>query len=317
MTLQEIKEAVSKSKELQKELALFASQTDEGKTLLNNFAQAEKEKAVKEATANIYTGLDNDLFEVLGQRKKANQKTYDFIKSLANDFKELKAKETSLNESTKVKDLEAKIKELQDSGSVNEHWRKIYEEARPKWEAEQKALKEELKAKEEGYFKAQVEAELAAGLSSLPIRQDLPKKALEALLEAEKAKLLKTAKLVEGKVVYMDEKGNPILNKEHSPIKSSELWEKVLGDSILAKDGQSGGGAKPTVKEGQVLREGQGDSATIKLVLDKSSFSTKVEFNRIAEAALRKQGVAIGSKEFNSALDGAYKEYEVDKLDLQ
>lgn len=318
MTLAEIKEAVKANPSLAKEIAVWATgDTQEGKELLQNYAKAEVEKAVKENTAEIYTNIDNDLFEALGVRKKNDQKTYDFLKKIAGEYKELKDKADKLNNDEKVKELEQQIKKMQDEGSVNEHWKKIYDEAVSKWEKEKKEITDKLTAKETEFLHAQIEADLRSGLSTLTLRDDVPKEAIDALVKVETEKVLKGAKIIDGKVVYHKEDGSPYLNDEYKPITSKEIWGKALGTLIKSDEPRGGGGANPKIESGKVVKTGEGDNATIKLVLDTKSFSTKREFNERADDALRKQGIAVGSKEYNDALVGAYKEYEVDKLDLQ
>lgn len=318
MNLEEIKKAIKDNPTLAKELAVWVTgDTTEGKDILTNYAKAEVEKAVKENTAEIYTNIDNDLFEVLGVRKKNDQKTYDFLKKIAGEHKELKDKADKLNNDEEVKKLKAEIKKMQDDGSVNEHWKKIYDEAVAKWENEKAELAGQITAKEGEFLQAQIEADLKSGLSSLTLRDDVPKEAIDALVKVETEKVKKGAKLIDGKVVYHKEDGSPLLNDEYKPITPKEIWGKALGTLIKKDDNTGGGGANPTLKGGKVIKTGEGDNATIKLVLNKESFSTKVEFNKRADEALRKQGIAIGSKEYNEALNGAYEEYEVDKLDLQ
>lgn len=318
MTLEEIKKAVKENPSLAKELAVWSTaETNEGKEILKNFATAEVDKAVKEKTAEIYTNIDNDLFEVLGVRKKTDQKTYDFLKTIAGEYKDLKGKADKLNDNEEIKSLKAELEKMKNEGSVNEHWKKIYDEAVAKWETEKKALNDELTAKGTEFLQAQIKADLQSGLSGLRLRDDIPKEAIDALVNIETEKILKTAKIVEGKIVYHKEDGSPYLNDEYKPITAQEIWGKTLGTLIKNDGGQQGGGANPKIENGKVVKTGEGDNATIKLVLDKSSFSTKREFNDRAEEALRKQGIALGSAEFNKAIDEAYKEYEVDKLELQ
>lgn len=317
MTLAEIKKAVQENPSLAKEIAVWStSDTTEGKELLANYAKAEVNKAVKETTAEIYTNIDNDLFEVLGVRKKNDQKTYDFVKKITGEYKTLKEKAESLNNDDEIKRLKSEIKEMQEKGTVNEHFKKMYDEAVAKWEKEKNELTEQITTKEKEFFEAQVEADLRAGLGGMTFKDGIDQDVINTLVDAKKKKIVEGAKIVEGKVVYHKEDGTPLLNKEYKPITPKEIWSKELG--TLIKDGsQSGGGAKPTIKEGKVIKTGEGDNATIKVVLDESSFSTKVEFNQRADEALRKQGIAVGTKEYENAILNAYKEYEVDKLELQ
>jgi hypothetical protein len=318
MNLAEIKEAVKKDPALAGQIAVWTtSETDAGKELLTNFAKAEVEKAVKENTAEIYTNIDNDLFEKLGVRKKNDEKTYDFLKGIAGDYKALKDKAGALDNDAVIKQLKADIKKMQDEGSVNEHWKKIHDEAVVKWEAEKTELAGKITEKEKEFFEAQVEADLRAGLSGMTFKDGIDQDVIDTLVSAKKDKIVKGAKIVEGKVVYHKEDGTPILNKEYKPITPKEIWGEQLGTLIKSDAPAGGGGANPTLKGGKVVTTGEGDNATIKVVLDEGSFSTKVEFNNRVDEALRKQGIAVGTKEYNDATLNAYKEYDVDKLDLQ
>lgn len=318
MTLAEIKKAVQENPSLAKEIAVWSTgDTTEGKELLTNYAKAEVEKAVKETTAEIYTNIDNDLFEVLGVRKKNDQKTYDFLKKIAGEHKELKDKADKLNGDETIKDLKAQIKKMQDEGSVNEHWKKIHDEAVAKWEKEKSDLTEQITTKEKEFFEAQVEADLRAGLGGMTFKEGIDQDVINTLVDAKKKKIVEGAKIVEGKVVYHKEDGTPLLNDEYKPITPKEIWGKALGTLIKSDDPKGGGGANPTIKGGKVVKTGEGDNATIKVVLDEGSFSTKVEFNNRVDEALRKQGIAVGSKDYKDAMLNAYNEYEVDKLELQ
>lgn len=319
MTIEEIKQAVQNNPNLAKEIAVWSTgETEAGKEILTNFAKAEVEKKIKENTAEIYTNIDNDLFEVLGVRKANDQKTYEFLKKIAGEYKELKGKAEKLNDNERIKELEAKIKKMQDEGSVNEHWKKIYDEAVSKWQTEKQTLSDQITAKEKEFLEAQIEADLKAGLGSLKLKADIPKNVIDALIQVEKDKIVKGAKVIDGKVVYHQEDGTPRLNKEYKPITSNEIWSDTLGSLIETNEPpKGGGGANPKLPAGRVEKTGEGDNAKIKLVLDKGSFSTKVEFNNKADELLRKQGVAVGSKDYQEAIMDAYKEYEVDKLEMQ
>ena len=319
MTIDDIKKAVQTDPALAKAIAVWSTtDTAEGKEILTNFAKAEVEKEIKVKTAEIYTNLDNDMFEVLGIRKAHDQKTFDFLKVIAKEYKELKDQKGKINESEEIKKLKADIKKMQDEGSVNEHWRKIYDEAVTKWQEEKKDLDEKIKAKESEYLNAQIEADLRAGINGIKFKDGIDKDILDTLIDAKKREIIKGAKLIDGKVVYHKEDGTPLLNKEYKPITPKEIWSDKLGSLIADGDAGKGGGADPTkIQAGKVEKTGEGDTATIKVVLDKSSYSTKVEFNSKVDEALRKQGIAVGSKEYTGAMDMAYKEYEIDKLPLQ
>lgn len=317
MTLDEIKKAVETNPTLQKEIAVWASATTEGKELLTNFSKLEVEKAIKDKTAEIYTNIDNDIFGILGERKANDQKTYDFLKKIAEQYKELKDKADKLNDNDKIKELEAKIKEFENKGEINDYWKDIHNKAAEKWEQEKKEIEGKLLEKEKEFFEATIVADLKTGLASLKIKEGMPQEAVDALIEVEKAKILKGAKIVEGKPTYYNEDGSPITNNEHKPATPKEIWQERLKGLIDTGDGttgNAGGGAKPTIEGGKVVKTGEGDSTKFQLKLNKGEFSTKVEFHNLATKALKEGGLIVGSKEYKQALDDAYAEYEVGKM---
>lgn len=320
MTLAEIIAKATENPALQKEIVMWAKDTTEGKEILTNHAKVEVDKAISEKTAEIHTSYDNDIFEVLGARKKNDQKTYEFVKSLATELKELRDAKGKLNESEKVKELEAEIKKMKEDGAYNEHYKKIHEEAQAEWKKQKGELEEKIAQKEKEYLSAQVEADLEAGRAKLKFKEGIPQEAIDAMVKVQREELLKNAKIIDGKVIYHKEDGQPMMNKEYKTITSEEIWKEKLGSLIEDGDAGAGSGGKaPTdpKKAGSVIKTGEGDNAKTKLVLDRSMFSTKVEFNRIAEKTLREQGLEASSKEFKDAMLGAYEEYEVSKLDLQ
>lgn len=319
MTLAEIIAKAKDDKDFRKSIVVWAKDTEEGKEILSNFSEAEYEKKVKDKISEIHTGYDNDIFEVLGQKKKGEQKSYDFVKELAGELKELREKKDSLDSNEKVKELQAQIKKMQNDGSVNEHWKDIYDKALAKFEQEKEELIGKLESKEKEYLGAQVSSDLMAGKAGLSFMEGLPKEAIEAMIKVHESTILENAKIIDGKVVYHKEDGSPWMNKDtYKPVTAEDIWREKLG-TVISNDqpgGNKGGGAKPNLSSGSVVDTGTGDD-TKKLVLDRKAFSTKLEFNTLADETLRKQGVAVGSKEYKEMISNAYNEYEVSELDLK
>ena len=315
MTLAEIIALAKNDPELRKGLIAFSNETEEGKIILQNFADAEFDKRIKDKISEIHTAYDNDVFEILGERKEANVKSYDFIKKLVGELKELRGSNDSTKEA-KIKELNDKIKKMQDDGSVNEHWKKIYEEALAKWQQSEKELKETISKKDSDYLQNQILNELNVVKSGLKFIEALPQEAVKALLDIETNKILSTAKIIDGKVVYLKEDGNPYLNKEYKPISAKELFEEKLSSIIVKDENASGGKAPKNVRVGEIIKTGEGDKAIEKLVLNKEAFNSKRSFNEVATKALKEQGVAMGDPRYNKLLDEAYKEYEVSQLEF-
>lgn len=319
MTLAEIIAKLKEDAEMRKALLVWsANETDEGKEFMTNFFNAEFDKKIGDKVSEIHTSYDNDVFEVLGQRKKTDQKTYDFVKELAAELKELRASKGTGNDA-KIKELEGKIKELTESGSVNEHWKKIYDEALQKWNASEQELNDKLAQNEQEFRSNQVKTEIKSALGSVKMKEGIPQEAVDAMVKLNEEKVVKHAKIIDGKVVFHKEDGTPWMNEQYKPITAGEIVKTLLGTLIDegTGGGQGGGGASTKIKPGEIVKTGEGDNATEKLVLDKASFSTKLEFNKVAEKALRSQGIAVGDKNYNKLLDEAYAEYGVSELELQ
>ena len=109
MTLEEIKEAVGGSEELLKGVVQSVNSTDYGKEVLKNFADSEFDKRVGNKISELHTRYDEDIFEVLGERKKTDQKSYDYVKQIAGELKELRSKNGS-GSSERIKTLENELK---------------------------------------------------------------------------------------------------------------------------------------------------------------------------------------------------------------
>jgi hypothetical protein len=324
MTLEEIIAKANNDPEFRKGIVMYAKDTAEGKELLENHANAEWEKKIGDKISEVHKGYDNDIFEVLGQRKKGEQKTYDFIKELAAELKKFRDEKPG-DKDSKIKELEAEVKELKEGGEINDHWKGIYEEARQKWEERENELNETIQKKDEDHLKDKVISDLNLGRSGLKYMEGLPKEAIDAMVASQEASIIKHAKLDEnGKIVYYKEDGTPWMNEEIKPISAEEIWKDKLGSVIDTTDkGNPGGGApakggnQNPAKTGSIVTVGEGDSATKKLVLDKSTFSTREEFQKVANKVLSGQGITADDPNFNKMKDAAYVEYEVGKLDLQ
>ena len=84
MNIEEIKGLISEHK-LEGDVALWASGTDKGKELLNNWATAQSQTAVNDAVRAVHDSYDNDLKE-LGI-EKGGKKTYEAYKEAYNQLK--------------------------------------------------------------------------------------------------------------------------------------------------------------------------------------------------------------------------------------
>jgi len=320
MTIEEIKKAMKDNPALQTQVVIWAKDTTEGKEIMENFAKVEVDKAIKEKTAELYKGIDEDIFEILGERKAREQKSYDYVKTLMTELKKTRDMKPD-DKDAKIKELEANMEKMKEEGDVNDYWKGIYDKALETWETKENEYKQTIETKESEFNQTNIGSDLDAGLAGIKFKEGIPKEAIDAVKDARKEKIIKSAKLIDGKVVYHKEDGSPWMNeKTYKPMTASEIWSeqlKALIDDSDNSGGAGGGASKKLDKNGKVVETGEGDNAKKKLSLDPSTFSTKVEFNENARKTLLAQGVDAMDPEFDKMIDAAREEYGVAELPLQ
>lgn len=315
MTWEEILEAMKANPQLATTILENVPTITGGKEYLENSNKAYFDANVGTYTSDIYNKLDNDIFEVTGLRKEANEKSYDFQKRVMRDLKK-GADDSAGNTPAEVKQFKDKIKDLEEklkNGESSTHWKKSYDEVLKTLQTKEEEFQTELSKRDTQLLQTNVDVDITKGLNGLKLNQTLPESVRNAMVNQVKSGLVSNAKVIDGKVVYHDGEGKPILDKQYKPANAEYLLKERLKD-ILEGDKTPGGGAPPTGKNGEVITVGEGDSATKKLVLDKSTFKTRVEFNEVAEKALLAQGITRSDKDFNSIIDNAHKEYGVSEL---
>lgn len=312
MTIEEIIAKANENPEFLTGLSEFVIGTDHGKGVLENYAKAEFDKKIGEEISKVHSKYDDDIFEILGERRGQDVKTYDFVKE------KLKAlKDSSSPESTKkVKELEAKLKEMQDAGEAGKHWKNIHEESTQKWSKEREEWETKYKALEEKELRGTINGDLSKGLTGLKFISSIPDSAMQTIIDSKRDAIIKNAKIVDGKVVYYKEDGTPLLNSTYANADSTEVWAEILKDFIDTNGGK-GSGADPELgkKVGEFKRGADGKVESFQI--DPSTFTTKTEFTKRINEVATKAGVAYGTAHYQNLVKEAYERYEVAKLPLQ
>lgn len=310
LTIEQIKEAFTQNADLQKQVLLDVVETTEGKELLNNFAKKHFDENIGSKVSEIYNNIDNDIFETLGVRKDPNQKTYDFLKTTLTDYKKIKESQNT-DKDKEINDLKEKLKTLETSTNNGEFWHKTHQEAVSKFEQEKKTLSQKIQELENANLSNLVNNDLSMGLTGLKFSPNVPESAIQALTNSIKSDVMKQAKIVDGKVVYHKEDGNPWLDNEYKPISAKSIFAEKLKDVL---DKPAGGGGAPTGKVGKIITI-EGNDGSKKVVLDATKFGTQVEFfNHLDEVLVKENGVAKNSPEYAKLRDTAYAEYKVSEM---
>lgn len=300
MKIEEITEHLGADKEALQGVLTFVKDTEEGKELLRNHANAHFEEHLKPKIKEVYDRLDNDMQESLGERKPDGVKSYEFLKDRLSELKKLRTEVGAL-------------KENQGSNDKVHYWKEKYETSLQQFGEEKNSLQKAIDDLKQSQSKSIIRNWLKDGLSGLEF--SVPKEAVEAMIQLHTDKAIKNAQIIDDNIVLHNEDGSIYRNTEYKPISAKEYWQQKLNSVIKVKS--NGGGSAPVNNRGNIVTVGQGEAATQKLVLDKSTFSTKHQFYESASKTLIAQGVAKDSEEWNSLIDEARKEYQVSELPLR
>jgi len=298
MNLEEIKEAVKSEPTLLDGLVEFTIATEKGKEVLQNHATVEFEKRIGTKVGELYSNIDNDIKEVLGDEKPSTMKTFDHIKKLATELKEYRTKgggDESLK--TKIAELESKLAEGKDK-----HWHDLYQKGTEAWTAKEKEYMDNIKGLEGKMKDTLVQSEIAKGITGVKLNSSIPKAAQDVILSNAIAELSKNAKIVDGKVFL--QKVGPTGELEtwvdpsnFAPITSGKALQELLKDMLEQKP-DTGGGAAPDTSFGKLVTVGTGDNAIKTVQLDKSKVTSKEKFAEELDKALAELGIGRGTKEW-------------------
>jgi len=291
--------------------------TDKFKTVIENKATTIYQEKIGEEVSKIHKQYDEDAFSIIGERPGVleggkKQKTYDFLKDKLKELADLRKQKDSLTKDAKVKELEAQIETLKAEGG-GKHWEQTFETEKAKWLKEREELETKAKEASEGLLKYQKEMDIQSGLANIQLDETIPEMARKALIDNVKNQLIQRSKIVDGKVVYLDEKGAIIQNKEYAPASAGEILQTQLKD-VLKKDGNQGGGGADPDLTGKINVTNKDGKNVKRLNLPIATIKTKSDFVETVEETLLKSGVVRGSDDWKELYNEAYERYQVDKM---
>lgn len=216
---------------------------DEHTTYLENFKKQEVDPLVSKSVSEIHKRYDDDMFELFGERKENDEKTYNFLKRKVTELK------TQTGESEK---LQNKIKELEETiknGNGDELLKKQLEEVREKYKEEQEGWKEKEKEFLTTIETNKLDMELDKAMIGLKFKDDISQDIKDVFIGKVKADLIKNARFVDNTLVFVGEDGQTLVNKENAlnPYTAKEMMEKNL-EGILTKVEKQNGPPKPKTK---------------------------------------------------------------------
>jgi hypothetical protein len=281
-------EAIKKINEAQEASEFEVFTGTEHTTYLDNFAKTEVEKRIGDEVGKIHTQYDDNVFEILGERKTGSEKTYNFIKRKLKELKDASGSTPQLQE--QIKKLEDDLK----NKSGDEQLKRDYEKLKGDYNSD----KENWDKKTQEYIRSQeamrVEIQLDAAAAKLQFKEEIPQSVRAILIDNAKAKLLPSGKIIEKELIFVDAEGATLRNKNNAlnPYTAEELMKNELKDVLGEKTVITGTGVKPTLQKD---KDGK-DTITVSIP---DSVKTKVNLSD----HLMSLGLTQDSKEYQAAYE--------------
>ena len=292
----------------------LAGLTDEQKGAIVEMSRNDETAVIGQKTGELYGGLDADILAASGIAKNGTEKTYDYAKRVIGEIKAQAGNAAELQ--TKVSAQEKEISRLEGviaKGGADAETKRALDKARAdladvtKSYTDLKAEYDNAKtAHEKAMLDAKIDGEFAKATAGIKFKADLPASVTAVLLEQAVAKVKgMNPEYIDdgngGKVLAFMENGATMRNKEKNlnPYTAADLIARELTNMGVLETGrkQEGAGTKETAPNG-----GQPGTADI------SGARTQEEAHDLIAKALMAQGKTRGSKEFEDAMNAAWKE---------
>lgn len=275
-------------------------------------SQNDENGVVARKTGEIYGALDNDVLNASGIGKNGTEKTYDYAKrvigelrksadmlpALQKEIEALKAGNATNGESERqLKQVQADLQNTQ----------KMYNELQGKFDAAKAEYAKSL-------LGVRIDSDMAQAGKDLKIKASIPAAAANMLMQQAYAKMRAYNPEYQDNgdgtstLVFKDKAGAVMRNPQNSlnPFTARELLAQELRGMGILEEVQGGG-----TGTGTSGGNGAGGSAG---GIDTSGARTQREAYGIIDKALLEQGKTVGSREYQDAMDLAWKEGNVSAL---
>ena len=297
--------------------AALSGLTDEQKTAIVEMSKNDETAVIGQKTGEIYGGLDADILAASGIAKNGAEKTYDYAKRVIGEIKGQAGNAAELQ--TKVSELEKEKTRLESviaKGGADAETKRQLDQAKADLANVTKEFTD-LKTKydtaktehEKALFGMKIDGEFAKATAGLKFKADLPASVTSVLTEQAIAKVkAMNPEYIDdgngGKTLAFMENGAVKRNPENNlrPFTAAELVAKELSTMGVLETGrkQTGAGSQG----GQGGNGGNGSGGTV----DLSGARTQDEAHEIIAKQLMAAGKINGSKEFNDAMQQAWKD---------
>lgn len=292
-------------------------------TMITNGANTQYQTRIDEEVRSIHTKYDDDMFEALGVRPGTGDdgkrmKTYESIKVLYGELKGLRGQKDSMNKDAKVIELNNKIAELEKGGG-GQHVQDVFDQAKVTWDAEKAEFKTTIEKMQGSSVEFQKKTEIANAIRNIKFNPDTPESIKKMVLDSTERMLIAGSKIIDGKVIFVDAEGKPVIDPTSHTPKTAEQMLKSLDaiKDISLKDDQNkgGGGADPTI-DGKVQTT-KVEGKDVKTLILPEGIKTRSEFVQVADKALIDSGISRRDPDWDKLKNKAYNELNIAKLPIQ
>lgn len=297
------------TEELIRNTAALNGLTPEQVAAIMLLSQNDENGVVARKTGEIYGALDNDVLNASGIGKNGTEKTYDYAKRVIGELRKSADMLPALRK--EIEALKAgngngeTERQLQQAQADLQNTQKMYNELQGRFEAAKAEYAKNL-------LGVRIDTDFAQAGKDLKIKASIPAAAANMLMQQAYAKMRAYNPEYQDNgdgtstLVFKDKAGAVMRNPQNSlnPFTARELLTQELrGMGIL--DETQGGGTGTSGGNGAGCGAGG---------IDTSAARTQREAYSIIDKALLEQGKTVGSREYQDAMDLAWKEGNVSAL---
>jgi len=318
---------------------VLASLTDEVVNAVielgNNQLKVDVKKEIDTQTGEIYRRFDEDIKSITGKERPEKVKTYEFMKSVLEEYKTTAEKAGNSDDLKRAKEEVENLKKQIAEGTADAVLKKKLETTEQlvrDMEAQNKKLQgkvgelskaqeDALKAKDQEFVKMKTDFAFAQALQGVKFRSVYPEAAATELVNSSKAAILQEyvpelVKGSDGKETIQfrhKETGEIALNPANfqNPYSPAELLLTRLKKVDLIDEGRKQGGAGTN---GGSAGGGGGTGVSLDGV---RAAKTRVQADEAILDYLKSQQISTSHPEFNNKFQELRKEHKVSELPPQ
>ena len=301
--------------------AVLSALTEEQRNAIVTMSKNDEEVVIGNRFREVYNTLDATIARETGISRNGDEKTYHYLeraaKQLATKANSVEGLNGKINELTKERDKLQKA--LADGG--DEQMAKQYAQAKKdlasvaQQYAQLKADFDKVKeAHDAEMLGVRIDNELAVARGTVKVKGDLPQPVTDAIIRqtVDKIKSMSPEYIDDDnggkRLVFKGEDGVIIRNQEKQlePITAADLFARELKAMGVLDEGRkaAGGGTATPTKSGSAVP------------VDVTTARTQTEAQDIIARQLMQKGMVNGSKEFQTAMDEAWRENNIQNLPI-